>query len=110
MNNLEQKAKEYSPESFLLQIVFKDGFRACEKEYEEKLRGISVEETQKPVQGTDLMINAQKFNYTEEEVLNLIFKYSNDLLDRTDSFLDTFENESATNFTKEWFNKNKKNN
>ena len=47
-------------------------------------------------------------NYTEEEVLNLIFKYSNDLLDRTDPFLDSFENESATNFTKEWFKENKK--
>ena len=44
MNNLEQKAKEYSPKSPILQIVFKDGFRACEKEYEEKLRWIPVEE------------------------------------------------------------------
>lgn len=44
MDNLEQKAKEYSPKSPILQIVFKDGFRACEKEYEEKLRWIPVEE------------------------------------------------------------------
>ena len=44
MNNLEQKAKKYSPKSPILQIVFKDGFRACEKEYEEKLRWIPVEE------------------------------------------------------------------
>lgn len=72
MNNLDQKAKEYSPESFLLQIVFKDGFRACEKEYEEKLREISVEEAQKPVQDTDLMINTKKFSYTEEEVKNML--------------------------------------
>ena len=44
MNNLEQKAKEYSPKSPILQIVFKDGYRACQKEYEEKLRWIPVEE------------------------------------------------------------------
>ena len=54
------------------------------------------------------MINAQKFNYTEEEVLNLIFKYSNALLDITDPFLDAFEDESADDFTKEWFKENKK--
>ena len=56
------------------------------------------------------VIEKEPISYTEEEVLNLIFKYSNDLLDRTDPFLDAFENESATNFTKEWFKENKKNN
>ena len=44
MNNLEQKAKDYSPKSPILQIVFKDGFRACQREYEEKLRWIPIEE------------------------------------------------------------------
>ena len=50
----------------------------------------------------------EPISYTEEEVLDLIFKYSNDLLDKIDPFLDTFENESATNYTKEWFKENKK--
>lgn len=103
MNNLEQKAKEYSPESFLLQIVFKDGFRACEKEYEEKLRGISVEETQKPVQGTDLMINTQKFSYTEEEVKNMLGLFGKHIMSHPDlDFGEEFEEAIV------WFEHNKK--
>ena len=100
MNNLEQKAKEYSPKSGLLQIVFKDGFMACEKEYEEKLRGISVEETQKHVQGTDLRINTQKFSYTEEEVNKLLHKF----LDIQEG-LNTYQRHISLDV---WFEQNKK--
>ena len=56
MNNLEQKAKEYSPKSPILQIVFKDGFRACEKEYEEKLRWIPVDEKLPPLNEQVLLL------------------------------------------------------
>ena len=103
MNNLEQKAKEYSPNSGLLQIVFKDGFRACEKEYEEKLREISVEEAQKPVQDTDLMINTKKFSYTEEEVKNMLGLFSKHI--KTHPCLD-FAEEFEESIV--WFEQNKK--
>lgn len=65
-------------------------------------------EEPKLTNGFVTIVEKEVISYTEEEVLDLIFKYSNDLLNRTDPFLDTFENESATNFTKEWFNQNKK--
>ena len=65
-------------------------------------------EEPKLTNGFVTIVEKEVISYTEEKVLDLIFKYSNDLLNRTDPFLDTFENESATNFTKEWFNQNKK--